>query len=108
MTTELDMFQNVQGTIESRYPVHPGWKAEGTSKLAAVSVKKRAKTLRERVLNVLQVEKLTADEVATKLGESVLSVRPRCSELLLMHQIRETSERRRNVSGKWATVLTSV
>mgnify|MGYP000322982922 CR=1 FL=1 len=48
---------------------------------------------------------LTADECAAVLGESVLSIRPRFSELLGAGLIRETGQRRRNASGKMADVL---
>ena len=42
---------------------------------------------------------LTADEIAAKLGESVLAVRPRVSELFHAGLIEKTGERRPNASG---------
>jgi|ERR1017187_9173254 predicted ArsR family transcriptional regulator len=91
------------------YPNIPGAKRTGTSKLAADSMRARAPTLRDRVLGVLKhYNGLTADEAAARLCQSILSIRPRLSELLALGKIVETSERRRNQSGKLATVWRAV
>lgn len=87
------------------YPNSPGWKKDGTSKLAARAIKPRANSIRNQVLEVLQHEALTADEVAEALDLSILTVRPRCSELLKLGLIEETGVRRLNDSGKLAEVL---
>lgn len=84
------------------YPDEAGWKTTGTSHDAAQSVD--ATLLRERVRTVLACEPLTADEVADILGESVLSIRPRCSELRRLGVIFDSMARRRNRSGKFAIV----
>src|ERR1017187_10685331 len=77
------------------YPNIPGAKRTGTSKLAADSMRARAPTLRDRVLGVLKhYNGLTADEAAARLCQSILSIRPRLSELLGLGKIVETSERR--------------
>ena len=47
---------------------------------------------------------LTADEIAQQLSESILNVRPRVSELVTSGHVVETSERRKNRSGKRAIV----
>lgn len=47
---------------------------------------------------------MTADECARHLSESVLSIRPRFSELLRANRIEDTGERRKNASGRNATV----
>ena len=47
---------------------------------------------------------LTADEIAMRLGESVLAVRPRVSELFHGGQIEKTGDRRLNASGLRAHV----
>lgn len=86
------------------YPHAPGFKRQGTSAEAAKAVKSRAATLRDEVLQVLARAALTADEVAERLGESVLSVRPRLSELSARGLIAETGARRQNASGKMASV----
>ena len=47
---------------------------------------------------------LTADEIAVRLGESVLAVRPRVSELFHAGLIEKTGARRFNASGLRAHV----
>lgn len=86
------------------YPHAPGFKKDGTSAEAAHSMKSRAATLRDEVLRVLSFKALTADEVARILDESILSVRPRLSELAARGLIVETGARRKNDSGKLAAV----
>jgi predicted ArsR family transcriptional regulator len=91
----------------STYPTEPGFKVTGPSQEAAASVREDAEILRMQCLEVLKRQDLTADEVADRLGKSVLSVRPRCSELNARHAIRDTGQRRKNLSGKSATVWTA-
>lgn len=87
------------------YPSVPGFKVPGTSQEAAEAVKPTAATLRQACLDVLTSwGEQTADEVATFLGESVLSVRPRIAELHALKLIEKTGERRKNASGMSATV----
>lgn len=88
----------------ANYPDRPGFKVSGPSAEAADSVRQDAAVLRARCLEVLKRNDLTADEVAEVLGLSVLSVRPRCSELKKQRLIRDTGQRRKNCSGKSATV----
>jgi DNA-binding IclR family transcriptional regulator len=61
----------------------------------------RIERLRALVLQMLAAVPcgLTADEIAAKLGESVLAVRPRVSELFHAGLIEKTGERRPNASG---------
>jgi hypothetical protein len=94
------------------YPSDPRWKAPGTSKDAAEAITSRAKTIRARVLGFLTQHHLgsfTADQIAAGLGESILSVRPRVSELRRSELIEPTAERRMNKSGMpvqcWRAVL---
>ena len=51
---------------------------------------------------------LTADEVAGRLGLSILSVRPRISELTRLGKVRDSGHRRRNTSGKNAIVWAAI
>jgi DNA-directed RNA polymerase specialized sigma24 family protein len=91
----------------SGYPASPGYKESTTSRDAARKIAPRVKTLREQVLVTLQAVwplGLTADEVAAKMGKSILSVRPRLSELRLANEIVPTTARRPNDSGVDATV----
>ena len=87
------------------YPQSPGWKARDTARDAARSVKPKATLLRERILALLDPAlMLTADEAADILEESVLSIRPRFSELSADGYIIDAGIRRLNSSGKRAIV----
>ena len=94
---------NAHELIE-KYPKTAGYKRDGTSKEAANSTDE--KTLRGQVLRILGIYSsgLTADEAAESLGESILSIRPRLSELVALGEIEDSGIRRRNESGKMATV----
>lgn len=82
------------------YPASPGFKeALGTSQLAADAIAPRASTLRDRVLAELTRAPATADEVAWRLRESILSIRPRLTELKALGLVEQTGVRRRNASG---------
>jgi DNA-binding transcriptional ArsR family regulator len=72
-----------------------------TQSPAAARRSVRIERLRALVLEVLAAvpSGLTADEIAAKLGESVLAVRPRVSELFHAGLIEKTGERRPNASG---------
>jgi predicted Rossmann fold nucleotide-binding protein DprA/Smf involved in DNA uptake len=92
----------------ARYPDVPGYKNRGTSKAAADSMREKAPTLRQKVLDVLFHQNLTADECAAEVGKSLLSIRPRLTELLALGKIADTGETRTNDSGKKATVWRAV
>jgi hypothetical protein len=88
------------------YPASPGFKVPGPSEDAAKSVAGIATKLRAAVLAQIAAcpGGATADEIAGQLNVSILSVRPRCSELKRGGQIEATGARRRNASGMSATV----
>lgn len=88
------------------YPKAPGFKERGgTSEQAAREIGAgQAKALRDVVLNVIRHRPRTADEVAAALEMSVLTIRPRLSELRAKGKIEPSGERRPNASGKQATV----
>lgn len=90
----------------SHYPATPGAKERGgTSEEAARSVAQRVAHLHKQILSLLEVHgPMTADETAERLGESVLTIRPRFSELNRARLIFKTSERRKNRSGRSAVV----
>lgn len=91
----------------SNYPQTPGFKTGGTSAQVAIAVADDAATLRALCLEVITLRgDMTTDEAAAILGRSVLSVRPRFSELLKMGKIFESGERRKNASGHSAMVWT--
>jgi hypothetical protein len=85
-----------------RYPNSPGFKTGDTSSSAARRIEPHAAAPRDRVFAFLKANHpapFTADEVADRLGESFLSVRPRLSELRRSELIEPTAERRANRSG---------
>lgn len=102
------MFADVGGTLVARFPHSPGFKRGGTSERAAQQMQPQARTLRDSVLAALRRRPSTADEVALAIGKTVLATRPRLSELSALGLIVETSERRRNASGKLAAVWRAI
>lgn len=85
-----------------RYPQAPGHRGGDTSAAAAESMERAAPVLRQRCLDRLQLGPATADEIAAWLDQSVLSIRPRITELFQMGEIADTGERRPNASGRMA------
>lgn len=97
-----DLFSFAAG---GRYPAAPGFKERDTSRKAAESMKPTAAQLREQCFAALRRKgDATADEIAGVMGLSVLSVRPRFTELLHEKRIVDTGMRRRNDSGRSAKV----
>ena len=91
------------------YPRSPGFKEGTTSRDAAVAMTSRASILRNRAFaEIVRAGALglTADQVAERLGETVLAIRPRVSELgkASPPMIVPTGERRKNESGLGAKV----
>lgn len=87
------------------YPNHPGAQDRETSRAAADAVAERAPQLRARALAVVERSNgLTADEVAGRLGLSILSIRPRMTELARLQKVRDSGARRPNASGRNAIV----
>lgn len=78
------------------YPAIAGHQHTETSAAAADAIERkgRAANLREKCLELLKMESLTADECAAKLGENPLSVRPRIAELNKQNLLTDTGERR--------------
>lgn len=98
MTKQADLFGDGHG-----YPNSAGWKEPTTSKEAAESID--AGTLRAEVVAALQGHgPMTADDCADRLGYSVLSVRPRFSELRAAGRVQPTGRRGVNLSGRGAII----
>jgi hypothetical protein len=104
-----DLFEKHKTTIiEGRYPESPGSKAPGTSQEAAAAIAGHATRLRKIVLREFMAVGqggLTADQVARRVEQSILTIRPRCSELKRAGFLEPTGERRVNDSGMSAGVL---
>lgn len=92
----------------ARYPHRAGFKEKGgTSQDAAeaIEAKGRAHRLRDAVLGAFELGWTgTADELADRLNESVLAVRPRVSELHKQGWLERSGSRHRNQSGASAHV----
>jgi predicted ArsR family transcriptional regulator len=88
------------------YPNEPGHKETGgCSEIAANEIATAAPALRAMVVESLGKHgPMTTDETACKVGKTPLAIRPRFSELFAGGVIKKTSLRRRNPSGKLATV----
>lgn len=88
------------------YPQTPGYKVDGPSKDAAIAMIPSAGTLRYRVFNAIgkAANGLTTDECADLLNETVLAIRPRFTELASGGWIEDSGSRRKNRSGRSATV----
>jgi hypothetical protein len=79
----------------------------GPSEDAANAIAPIVASLREKVREVITVNSpggITADDIAHILNRSILSVRPRVSELHRDGDIRSSGARGRNVSGMTATL----
>ena len=77
---------------------------DGPSVDAGALLRPKAPSLREQVLIILRRGPLTADEIADRMGKSILAVRPRVTELGAAGAIEDTGLRRANASGVMATV----
>ena len=90
---------------KTTYPDLPGHKAPGPSEEAAQAIAGVAGTLRDQVREVIAncPNGITADDVAFKLNRSILSVRPRVSELRRLGDIRQAEGRGKNQSGMSAS-----
>jgi predicted HTH transcriptional regulator len=95
----MDLFAHA-----AHYPHHAGYKEHGGTSQEAAE-KTDAKKLRAIVLRELTRRAGTADELAERLGLSILSVRPRVSELVRLGKAVKTGQRRRNASGHSAAVV---
>lgn len=93
-----------QQSLFERYPQVPGYQNRDTSKEAAERAKPTAETLRTKVYNILKVKPMSADECAAELGETVLSIRPRVTELSKLGKIKDSGKRTLNVSKRRAVV----
>ncbi|MBR0882448.1 MULTISPECIES: hypothetical protein [Bradyrhizobium] len=90
------------GDTPYTYPSAPGWKEGETSREAAEEVAGGAEAQRRRAFAYIRENPgHTADEIAAALRESVLTIRPRISELRKM-QLITNEGRGRNRSGKAA------
>lgn len=86
------------------YPHRPGWRAEGTSREAAEGIAPKAKPLRERVLAELRQAPGSPEQLAKRLGEPVMNIRPRLSEASKLGLVRDSGKRGRAQGGRMAII----
>ena len=90
------------------YPIEAGTKTlDGPSRETAKDLNKRnqPQKLRTKVIATLELfGSMTADECAEKMSESVLSIRPRFSELSRLGKIYKTGQLRPSSTGNNQTV----
>jgi len=110
--TQGDMFAVRFGHVVERdthYPSHPGFKESTTSKQAAdeLCICGRCRKLQAKVLDILRQhdEGLTPDECAMLMGEDILSVRPRFTELKRLGLIKASGTRRLSSNHKQQNVM---
>lgn len=104
-----DLFTNLGGIeVANSYPERPGWKAEGTSRIAAESVKSRDAETKRKILAILKDRQLTSDELAPLLGETEFYTRPRVSQLVAKGLVVKSGIRRANSSGQMANVWRAI
>lgn len=89
-----------------RYPESSGSQNTDTSREAARSMDSDASTLRGQCLTALGSHDQTADEIAESVGESILAIRPRVTELKAKGKVFDSGKRRPNLSGRSAIVWT--
>lgn len=99
-----------------RYPSAPGFKEHTTSRDAAKQIAASVREAHAEILKLLAERRqmnrkglldvigLTADQIATEMGWTILYTRPRVSELRALSKIKPTGERRKNASGMGAKV----
>ncbi len=92
--------------MAATYPSRAGFKAPGTSARQAERVEPKAQVLRAKVLAAISHHSMTPDECAAFLGEDILSIRPRFSELarVIPPKIAKTGERRLSSRGNASDV----
>jgi len=103
------MTQSLIDFDRPRYPVAAGYRASApeTSREAAHSVD--GATWRARALETLRdLGPMTADEIADHMGASILTIRPRITELLRLGMVHDTGARRMNRSHRMAAVWESI
>jgi len=87
----------------SGYPNQAGFQNQSTSKEAAEDINEKLPHLRDKVLQVIKNKGkygATPEEVASLLNITILSVRPRFTELKISKHIVDSGEKRKNEFNK--------
>lgn len=94
----------MSGLFAEHYPDAAGWKARETSREAAEAVTPKAKTLRQRVLETVAQRPASPEQIAKALGEPVMNIRPRLSELAKLNLVEDSGMRAIAMGGRKAIV----
>lgn len=86
------------------YPNAPGHKGRETSRAAAKGIAVHAKSLRERVLDEIKIRPGTPEQIAHRMSEPLMNVRPRCSELAAKKLIKDSGGRADAMGGRKAII----
>ena len=90
------------------YPNQPGFKRRQTAKAAAEAIAPKETTIRERVLAALKAKPGTPEQIASRIGETVMNVRPRCSQLAALGLIEDSGDRGTAMGGRRAIVWKAI
>ena len=91
------------------YPDRPEYQPVKSIPKRAKAAAEKAPILRERMLALFsETSGLTADECAQRLGMTLLSIRPRLTELKRGNLIKDSGERRLNDAGRSVRVMVKV
>lgn len=96
------IFRKIQEHVIDNYPDTPGHKGTATSRQAAHDIKPKQRHLQQRVLDSIRASifGMSPEQIAEAIGESVYSVRPRCSELARKGLIKDSGRRGKTDFGK--------
>lgn len=95
---------DIEDLLSARYPDAPGFKGRETSQAAADAIAPAAKTLRARVLDELRRAPGTPEQIAHRLKEPLMNIRPRCSELAAKGLIEDSEARGTAMGGRKAII----
>ena len=108
MVMQPDIFGGDERPAPPGYPDTPGWKAQSTSRAAAMAMTTCAKTYRELVLAEIRRAPGTCEQIALRLRTDLLTIRPRCSELKNLGKIKPSGRCGDSRSGKRAIIWETI
>lgn len=95
--------------FESGLPMHPPRKVRAPARVEPVAVAgEDGRSASQRVLDALKKQAGTAEQIANRINEPLLNVRPRCSDLVRRGLIRDSGRRGTSMGGQLATVWEAV
>ena len=91
--------------FETGLPMHPPRRARAPKRVDAVVVAgEDSRSASQRVLDAIKKQPGTAEQIANRINEPLLNVRPRCSDLVRRGLIRDSGRRGTSMGGQLATV----